>query len=95
MTQEFDSALPPQPPQVSQLGEIYTLKWRDRGIQMRVERFDTDNRKNVTAEITVEVLDTSPGEGHIARGRQGLLSTFRTLITDCVDFGGELNSTED
>lgn len=94
MTQ-FESAIPPQRPEVSQLGEIYTLKWRDKEIQMRVERFDTDTRKNVTAEITVEVLDTPVGEGHIARGRQGLLSTFRTLIQDCVDFGGELISNED
>ena len=91
----FQSDLPPDRPEVSQLGEIYTLKWQDRGIQMRVERFDTDSRKNVTAEITVEILDSLSGEGHIARARQGLLSTFRIIIEDCVDFGGERNQKED
>lgn len=94
MTQ-FESDVPPQRPEVSQVGEIYTLKWHDRGILMRVERFDTDTRKNVTAEITVEILNSPSGEGHIARGRQGLLSTFRTIIEDCVDFGGERNEKED
>ena len=61
MTQ-FESDVPPQRPEVSQVGEIYTLKWHDRGILMRVERFDTDTRKNVTAEITVEILNSPSGE---------------------------------
>ena len=95
MTQEFDSALPPQPPQVSQLGEIYTLVWNDRNIQMQCERFDTDRHQNVTAEITVEILGSREGQGHIARGRAGLLSTYRTLIADCVDFGGDITSPDD
>ena len=94
MTQEFDSALPPQPPQVSQLGEIYTLVWNDRNIQMQCERFDTDRHQNVTAEITVEILGSQDGQGHIARGRAGLLSTYRTLIADCEDFGGDITSPD-
>jgi len=90
---EIDSQ--PNPPDMSVSGSIYHLKWQDRGIQMRVERFYTDRHHNVEAEITVEVLGSPEGEGLITRGRQKLLSTFRTLIEDAVDFGGELNDKDD
>jgi len=95
LTQEFTPDALPSPPTVDRIGEIYTLRWLDRFVQMTVERFDTDRHQNVSAEITVRVLNSPEGEGHITRGRAGLLSTFRTLVDDATDFGGERNSKDD
>ena len=95
MNQDFDSVSLPLPPTVERFGEIYTLTWADRNIQMVIDRFDTDRHQNVSAEITVTVLDAPKGENYITRGRAGLLSTFKTIIDDGVDFGGEINDRQD
>lgn len=95
MTDNYQTESTPNPPEMSVTGSIYVLKWYDRNIQMTVERFHTDSRHNVEAEITVEVLNSLEGQGFITRGRQKLLSTFRTLIEDAVDFGGDLNDKDD
>ena len=89
MNQEFDSVSLPLPPTVERFGEIFTLIWTDRNVRMVIDRFDKDRHQNVSAEISVTVLDAPEGENHITRGRAGLLSTFKTIIDDAVDFGGE------
>ena len=93
--QEFGFAEPPARPAVEQFSEIFTLIWRDKNIKMVVDRFDADRHKNISAEITVEILDAMKDEGHIARNRTKLLSTFKTLVDDCVDFGPSIVSKED
>ena len=95
MNQEFDSVSLPLPPTVERFGEIYTLTWTDRNVRMVIDRFDKDRHQNVSAEISVTVLDAPEGENHITRGRAGLLSTFKTIIEDAVDFGGEMNDKQD
>ena len=95
MTQDFAPDALPMPPSVERVGEIFTLRWSDRSVEMIVERFDTDRHHNISAEITVRILNAPEGEGHITRGRAGLLSTFRTLVDDADDFGGERNDRDD
>tara|TARA_Y100000593_G_scaffold81071_1_gene151508 strand:+ start:2873 stop:4144 length:1272 start_codon:yes stop_codon:yes gene_type:complete len=96
MTQEdFEFVGDPNPPLVEQFSDIFTLMWQDKNIKMTVDRFATDRRKNITAEITVDISDAPKGEGHIVRGRQNLLSTFRTLISDCIDFGPSIVTDKD
>ena len=93
--EDFEFIGDPNPPSVEQFSDIFTLKWEDRNIKMTVDRFATDRRKNITAEITVDILDAPKGEGHIVRGRQNLLSTFRTLISDCIEFGPPIVTDKD
>ena len=93
--EDYEIDANPKPPEMTVSGTIYTLKWFDRNVQMRVERFYTDRHHNIEAEITVEILDSPKGEGFITRGRQKLLSTFRTLIEEADDFGGEINDKSD
>ena len=95
MIQDFNSLAEPLPPVVERFGEIYTLSWTDRNVQMVIDRFDKDRHQNISAEITVTVLDAPDGQNHITRGRAGLLSTFKTIIDDAVDFGGEMNDRQD
>ena len=95
MTQEFEFIGEPNPPSINQFSDIFTLEWQDRNIKMTVDRFSTDRRKNITAEITVDILDAPKGEGHITRARQGLLSTFRTVIGDCIEFGPSIVTEKD
>ena len=96
MTQEgFEFIGEPKPPSIEQFSDIFTLKWEDRNVKMTVDRFATDRRKNITAEITADILDAPKGEGHITRARQGLLSTFRTVIGDCVEFGPSVVTEKD
>ena len=93
-TDGFEADALPMPPSLERTGEIFTLRWHDRNVEMIVERFDTDRHHNVTAEITVQLLNSESGSGHITRGRAGLLSTFRTMIDDATDFGGERNDKD-
>jgi hypothetical protein len=95
MTQDFEFIGEPNPPSINQFSDIFTLEWQDRNIKMTVDRFATDRRKNITAEITVDILDAPKGEGHITRARQGLLSTFRTVIGDCIEFGPSIVTEKD
>ena len=95
MNEDFNSLSEPLPPVVGRFGEIYTLTWTDRNVRMVIDRFDKDRHQNVSAEITVTVLDAPEGKNHITRGRAGLLSTFKTIIDDAVDFGGEMNDRQD
>ena len=61
---------------------------------MTVDRFLARNYK-VEAEVTVEFLNRPEGQRLITKGRPELLSTFRTMIADCEDFGGEVIDKKD
>jgi hypothetical protein len=96
MTSNFEYAveMPPQSPEMEVFGGRYILKWHDRQIKMTVDRFLARNYK-VEAEVTVEFLNRPEGQRLITKGRPELLSTFRTMIADCEDFGGEVIDKKD
>jgi hypothetical protein len=88
MTYQYESDSQPLPPDMEVNGEVYILTWHDRNVRMTIDRFHT--RQEVTsAEIKVEFADRPENESMITRGRAGLLSTFKSLIDECVEFGGD------
>jgi len=94
MTYQYESDAQPQPPEMEVDGEMYTLTWHDRNIKMTIDRFHTRSEET-KAEIKVEFADRPESEAMITRGRAGLLSTFKNLIDDCVDFGGDWIEKDD